>query len=148
MRFVATGGYVGLSPVMPGTFGTLWGVLLVYLGRGWGWHLHGVLILTAVVLGVFVSGAVVKASQKEDPQEIVIDEAAGFLVSFFLIPFNAFNLILAFLIFRFFDILKPYPISAVDRGVKGGLGVVLDDLLAGVWANILLRVILGIIEWA
>lgn len=148
MRFVATGGYVGLSPVMPGTFGTLWGVLLVYLGRGWGWHLHGALILTAVALGVFVSSAVVKASQKEDPQEIVIDEAAGFLVSFFLIPFNTFNLILAFLIFRFFDILKPYPIRAVDRGVKGGLGVVLDDLLAGVYANILLRVILGIIEWA
>lgn len=134
--------------MMPGTLGTLWGVLFVYLMRGLGHYVQGLFTLALIVAAVILSGLHAKAAGKDDPQEVVIDEAAGFLVTFFLAPFSVLSLILAFLLFRFFDILKPYPIKAVERGVKGGAGIVLDDVLAGIFANVSLGVILWVIEWA
>ena len=80
-----------------------------------------------------------KILKKEDPAEIVIDEMAGLIVTFVGIPFTPKTAIAGFIIFRTFDILKPFPIRRLEKKVKGGTGVVLDDVLAGIYGNIILR---------
>ncbi|GMR04300.1 MAG: phosphatidylglycerophosphatase A [Thermodesulfobacteriota bacterium] len=145
ITFLATGAYVGFSPVMPGTIGTLWGILIAYLTRGAGPYIQAALIIVVFIASVYVSSRAVKIFRSPDPGSVVCDEVAGVLVAFFLIPFTAFNAILVFILFRFFDILKPPPISTIEKGFKGGLGVVLDDIAAGVLANIGVRIILGLL---
>jgi phosphatidylglycerophosphatase A len=73
---------------------------------------------------------------------VVIDEVAGFLLTLFLLPSSLLILSLGFVLFRFFDILKPFPIRTLEKKVKGGMGIVLDDVLAGIYANLSLRLIL------
>lgn len=142
ITFLATGTYTGLIPFMPGTFGTLWGVAIAFLINGLPVYTQAGIIIAVVAASVYISGEACRQMGRHDPSSIVLDEVCGYLVSFFLIPLTAFNLILVFIIFRFFDILKPYPIGLIDRKVKGGLGVVLDDLLAGVYANICANIII------
>ena len=131
----------GLFPVVPGTFGSLAALPLVlvlqYLGV---WY--SVFIL-AVVTGVAIwaSDLTHKLMGQNDPKEVVIDEVAGFLLTMLLLPFSWLVLGLGFFLFRFFDILKPYPIRHAER-LKGGWGIVLDDLLAGLYACASVRIIL------
>jgi phosphatidylglycerophosphatase A len=97
--------------------------------------------LAVCLASVYIAGRECESTGEKDPSRIVIDEAAGYLVSFFLMPFTLFNVILVFILFRFFDILKPYPIGLIDRGVGGGTGVVLDDIGAGVYAGVSAHII-------
>ncbi|MBI1911827.1 MAG: phosphatidylglycerophosphatase A [Deltaproteobacteria bacterium] len=142
VKFLATGTYLGYSPVMPGTFGTLWGIPLAWYADGLG--LQGKILLFSVVFlaSVYIAGECCRILGKHDPGSIVIDEVCGYLVSFAFIPFTLANAILIFLLFRFFDILKPYPVRLIDRKVKGGSGVVIDDVAAGIYANISAHIIL------
>jgi len=78
---------------------------------------------------------------QSDPREIVIDEVAGFLLTMLFLPCSWLTISLGFIFFRFFDILKPYPIKQLEK-LRGGFGVVLDDLAAGLYANIIVRIIL------
>ena len=82
-----------------------------------------------------------KILKQNDPGCIVIDEIAGIMVTFLSLPFNTITVIAGFLIFRFFDILKPFPIRPIERKLAGGTGIVMDDLLAGVYSNIALRLL-------
>jgi len=134
--FLATGAYIGYIPVMPGTFGTLWGVPAAWAISGFVplWQLLATLALTAV--SIPIAGRASIALGRGDPSSVVIDEICGYLVGIFLLPFTAFNAILVFILFRFFDIVKPWPVSLLDRKMKGGAGVVLDDIAAGIYANI------------
>jgi phosphatidylglycerophosphatase A len=131
----------GLLPVMPGTYGTVAAIPL-YLGVSSLAPQYQISILLIIVIGAIWSS---HRSQSIlgvlDAPEIVIDEVAGFLVTIILIPFTWPALIAGFLLFRFFDILKPPPIKGVETKVKGGVGVVLDDLVAGVYAHISLRLL-------
>ncbi len=136
ITFLATGTYTGYSPVMPGTAGTVWGVVIAYFFSGATLPFQALLTALITLVSVPLAAEMVRYTGKGDPAIVVIDEAAGFLISIFLIPFTAFNVILVFILFRFFDILKPYPAGLIDRAVGGGLGVVLDDVAAGVYANI------------
>ena len=133
---MATGAYIGYVPVMPGTFGTLWGVPAAWAISGLVplWQLLATLALTAV--SIPIAGRASIALGRGDPSSVVIDEICGYLVGIFLLPFTAFNAILVFILFRFFDIVKPWPVSLLDRKMKGGAGVVLDDIAAGIYANI------------
>ncbi|MBI5492107.1 MAG: phosphatidylglycerophosphatase A [Deltaproteobacteria bacterium] len=140
--FLSTGAYAGFIPVMPGTFGTLWGVPLAYLLSGRPLHEQAVATLAVTIASVLIAGRAARYMGANDPQSIVCDEIAGFLTSILLIPFSWFNAILVFILFRFFDILKPYPIRLMERRIKGGAGIVLDDIMAGVYANISAHVIL------
>lgn len=142
--FFATGTYTGYIPVAPGTFGTLWGIPFAWLASTHPPYVQAALTAALFVVSVYAAGEACKIIGKKDPSSVVIDEAVGFLVSFFLIPFTLFNVILVFLLFRFFDILKPYPIGLIDRRVVGGLGVVLDDAAAGIYANILAQIIIRV----
>ncbi len=144
--FLATGTYLGLIPRAPGTMGTLWGVVIAFLERNASTSLHGALIIIITVASIYVSGKAIGIFGKKDPSEVVCDEVAGYLAAFFLIPFSPFNAILVFILFRIFDIVKPYPVSLIDRGLTGGTGIVLDDIAAGIYANISAHIILFILR--
>lgn len=120
----------GLSRKAPGTAGSLAALPFAYV-----LHLFGndVLLWASIILffvGCRVTEEYLKHSDSKDPKEVVIDEVAGqwFLLSFFFPTFNSY--VVGFLMFRFFDVLKPWPVSWVDRNVKGSLGVMLDDMAA------------------
>ena len=132
---------IGLAPVVSGTFGTLGAVpltlLLSYFGE---WY--GVFALVVVtVVAIWASDRTRELLGRKDPSEVVIDEVAGFLVTMFLLPATLLNVGLGFILFRFFDILKPWPVRQSER-LKGGFGIVVDDLLAGLYAHLCLRGIL------
>jgi phosphatidylglycerophosphatase A len=135
----------GLAPVASGTAGTLaaipFAVLASYLGK-----VPSAVFLAALIAIAFWSAEV--ASKRlgiDDPSEVVVDEVAGYCISIFLLPFTFLSFALGFLFFRAFDILKPFPAGLIDKKVKGGLGIVLDDLVAGVFANVCVRIVLKII---
>ena len=131
---------VGFIPKAPGTFGTIAAVPLVFgmtfLGEIYG----GVCLCLFIVLAVLVSGKSREMLGRDDPQEVVIDEVAGFLLTLFLLPLSGLNLALGFVLFRMFDILKPLPIKHSEK-IGGGIGIVLDDLIAGVFAHVCLRAV-------
>ncbi len=142
--WLATGFGTGLSPIAPGTVGTLFGVPLVLFSQ-----LMPVYIWIFIVIFIFcISILVIKKFNhdltKKDHPSIVIDEIVGFLVTMLFIPITWQNLAMGFLIFRFMDIVKPPPINWIDRKFSGSYGIVGDDIAAGIYANLLLQVILQI----
>ena len=143
---LATGGYIGFIPFAPGTFGSLLGIPLFYF-------MSSLLLLSAfsfmfvfILFSIWVAGKAEKSLKTKDPGCIVIDEMAGMGVTFLVIPFNLYLAILGFLVFRFFDILKPFPVNYLEKRFTGGLGVVIDDVAAGIMSNIVLQMILLIIR--
>lgn len=145
ITFLATGTYTGYSPVASGTVGTLWAVAIAYFLSRAGWVIQAAVIASICVASIYIASEAIGIFGKKDPKEITIDEVAGGLVAFFLIPFTPFNAILVFLLFRFFDILKPYPAGYIDRRVPGGSGVVLDDVASGVYTNIIVHIFLWLL---
>lgn len=133
----------GLMPRASGTFGTLGAIPLVLIGcLGARWSAG---TLVAVILTAFwASHRTQNLLERKDPSEVVIDEAAGFLVTLFLLPLTWQTMVLGFFLFRLFDIGKPWPIRQAER-LRGGLGIVMDDLLAGVYAHLVLRGILWVV---
>ena len=133
---MATGTYAGLSPVAPGTVGTIWGIVIAFFLSGSTVYTQGLTTIAVIFFAIALSSQAVELFGEKDPPGIVCDEVAGVLVGFFLIPFSPFNALLVFLLFRFFDILKPYPANVIDERLKGGVSIVLDDCVAGVYTNI------------
>jgi len=132
----------GLAPRAKGTFGTLAAVAPVAAIKYLGAASECIFIIVLVSIALWSSHVARNCLERDDPSEVVIDEAAGFCLSVFLLPFTWIGLCLGFLLFRFFDILKPFPIGMIDRRVKGGAGIVLDDIVAGIFANIAARIFL------
>ncbi len=131
--------YVGYLPVAPGTLGSLAAVLLYYfICRNT--IMMSAVILVIIILGFVTSGRVEKIFQEKDPDEIVIDEFAGMLISLYRIPPVMGYVVTGFLLFRFFDIVKPKPIRDLEK-LKGSLGIMSDDIIAGVYTNIALQVV-------
>ncbi|MCK4487753.1 MAG: phosphatidylglycerophosphatase A [Desulfobacterales bacterium] len=136
---MATGCYAGYAPVAPGTFGTLVAIPLCYLLSRLG-LVHGILFLGLFTgFAVWMSGEAEKVFKKKDSSLIVIDEIAGLLVTLFLIPWNVKSVVIGFFLFRLMDIAKPFPIRRLETKLPGGWGVVGDDILAGIYANVALR---------
>lgn len=144
--FFATGLGLGYLPWAPGTFGTLWGFALYFLSKGMPSYAFSCSVLVFILFAVGVSHFAERALGGHDSSKIVIDEVAGYLVGVLFIPFSLTAAVLGFLLFRLFDILKPYPIRYIDRAWGGAWGVVMDDVLAGIFANISLRFILWGLE--
>lgn len=140
--FLASGAFTGYSPVAPGTVGTLVAVPLA-LPLSWLCTAHPLLCLPILLVGIgaccWVAGVAEVAFGQHDSRRIVIDEIAGYLVAVAYLPPSPVVLAAAFLIFRFFDVVKPYPASWVDRNLPGGAGVVLDDVVAGLYSNLVLH---------
>ncbi len=136
----------GLFPGMPGTFGTA-GAIPLYLLIDFLDARYQALILLIIIIGaIWASHRSQWLLGKIDPGQIVIDEVAGFLLTIIFIPFTLSSLISGFFLFRFFDILKPPPIKMIEKKVKGGPGIVLDDLIAGVYAHLSLWFFLYMLE--
>lgn len=138
--FLATGAYIGKIPIGPGTFGSLWGIPLAVALSGMRPAVSALLTLAAIVAAIVIAGEAEKILDRKDPGAIVIDEIAGMLVTFLALPITPVNLAAGFFLFRIFDIIKPFPARSFERGFSGGAGVVLDDVAAGVYANIVLRI--------
>lgn len=142
IKFLATGFYSGLSPVAPGTMGTLVGLILLYISfkvnliQQIGFPAAFLVVLAAVIIAQLAQNRIY---EEKDDQEIVIDEIAGYCLAMYALPINM--LIPAFVMFRIFDIWKPKPVARLEE-LEGGLGVVADDLGAGVITAVLLNFIL------
>jgi phosphatidylglycerophosphatase A len=138
---VSTFGYIGLFPMMPGTIGSAAGLLVYALVRVVGLGLpEAVVILALCCAGVMSGPAAERHFGAVDPGPVVIDEVMGMLVTLFLIPVGWRGALIGFVLFRVFDIVKPYPAGRLER-LSGGWGMMADDAMAGVYANLALRVL-------
>ncbi len=138
---LATGFGVGYSPIAPGTLGTLIAIPVYYFLSTIPSPLYEITLIAFLFLSVWISENAEIFFGKKDDTRIVIDEMIGFLITMLWVPKTTLFIILGFFLFRFFDILKPFPIRGLEKRLKGGFGVVLDDVLAGVYANIILQII-------
>ena len=140
--FIATGFGIGALPFAPGTWGSLEGVLLYLLFSSLSLCWYLILTVAVILLGVVCCHFTVKAWNQEDPQQLVIDEIAGFLVTMIAVPARVQWIVLGFILFRFFDIWKPWPISWLEKKIPGGLGVMIDDIAAGMIAFAILQLVI------
>ena len=138
---LATGFGVGYSPVAPGTLGTLIAIPVYYFLSNISSPIYEITIVGFFFLSVWISENAEIFFGKKDDQRIVIDEIMGFLITMLWVPKTAILMVIGFFVFRFFDILKPFPIRRLEKRLKGGYGVVLDDVIAGVYANIILHLV-------
>lgn len=136
---VAFGFGSGLAPVAPGTAGTLVAVPLYLLLAPLTPALYLLTVAVLFVVGIPVCGAAARSLGVHDDRRIVFDEIVGLLVTMAMAPAGLAWLLAGFVLFRIFDVLKPWPIALVDRGVGGGFGIMLDDVLAGIYAAIVLQ---------
>jgi phosphatidylglycerophosphatase A len=142
VHFLALGAGAGLAPRAPGTAGSLVGVAAAWLTQSWALPMRIGLVTAVVLAGVWICGESARRLQVHDHPGIVFDEIAGMLAT--LLAGSAFDfreIALAFVFFRFFDIVKPWPIRDVDHRLAGGLGIMLDDLIAALYAAACLKVV-------
>jgi phosphatidylglycerophosphatase A len=138
--FVAQGAYAGRFPVAPGTAGTVVGVLLYLWMKALSPAPYLVLCILICLIGIWTAGRAEVILGRKDDSTIVIDEIAGFLVAMFVVP-PAWGFVAAgFLLFRVFDIIKPWPLNGL-QDLHGGFGVMLDDIGAGIYTNVVLQVL-------
>lgn len=136
-------GFAGLSPKAPGTCGTAVACVLapfIYLPLNFFWRF--LLLVGILLLGGLASGRAEKILRKKDPGQVVIDELLG--VWLCMLPFskmNFWNILFAFIFFRIFDIAKPWPVKASEKWLPGGFGIMIDDVLAGIYAMICLLIL-------
>ena len=140
-NFIALGAGLGLAPKAPGTFGTLLGIPLLFLMPG-NLMLYLVVVALLFVLGVWCCDVCAKNLGVHDHPGIVWDEVVGYLITMIAVPKTFLWVVVGFIVFRFFDILKPWPIGWVDKHVGGGLGIMLDDVLAAVFSLIVIQIML------
>jgi phosphatidylglycerophosphatase A len=141
IRFLGSGAYLGYSPIVPGTVGTLWGIpLVVWVFSNLPIWLNALALTAFFFLAVWVAQKAEILFKARDSQKVVIDEIAGFLCTMFLLPAEGKYLVAGFFIFRLLDVVKPYPANIINQRLLGGMGIVLDDVVAGVYANLILHV--------
>jgi len=138
VNFVAFGFGTGLAPFAPGTVGSLPGVLLAWLMLDMGIYFQLGVAVALSLAGIWICGESARRIGVHDHGGIVWDEICGMYITLLLAPPNVLGFALAFGLFRFFDIVKPWPIRDLDHRIEGGLGIMLDDLVAALYAVILL----------
>jgi phosphatidylglycerophosphatase A len=138
----STGGYIGKIPFAPGTFGTLWGIPICFVLSKIGVAAWLAVTGAFTLAAIWFAGEAEKILEAKDARPIIIDEIAGYMVTLWGLPFTVQTAVAGFFIFRLLDIVKPFPIRRLERNLPGGVGVVLDDVAAGVYGNLLLRVLL------
>jgi phosphatidylglycerophosphatase A len=132
---------IGRIPFAPGTFGSIPGVLLaLWLHHVGLWWLELAVIIVTFVIGTWAASEGERHFQLTDPGPVVIDEVLGMLVTLAFIPVNAAGAFVGFVLFRIFDIIKPFPARNFER-LPGGLGIMADDFAAGVWGQIVMRLL-------
>ena len=140
IKSIATVFGVGYCPVAPGTAATVVGVIIVYC-LGDHWAVFTVLLLVLLFLGIVTSGLIEKQLNEKDPGIACIDEVVGVMIALWGLPLIWPVMICGFFLFRAFDMFKIYPINKLEAQ-PGGWGIMLDDCMAGVYTNIILRIAL------
>ena len=139
--FIATCGYLGYVPVAPGTFGSAAGLVVFAAVR---WSGSPALELTVIILlfavGVWSANAAERHFGGVDPAPVILDEVVGMLITLAFLPVNVTGAVVGFLLFRLFDVVKPWPANRLEA-VHGGLGVMADDAMAGVYGNVAMRLL-------
>ena len=148
-KFIATFGGVGLFPIAPGTIGSIAGLgvlwaISFYSSDSYQILLQLLFLIIFIPIGVIASSAYEKYFGKIDPKEVVVDEVVGIIITLFALPFTWINIIAGFILFRFFDIVKPFPIGKLQN-IKGGWGIMADDIAAGIVSVAILRVLIFLI---
>jgi len=143
--FFASNAGLGYAPFASGTVGTLAGIPLFYLAAAWPWWLFAITWTALLFLSFWAADAAGKIYGVADDGRIVIDELVGYLITIAFLPWSWTTALLGFFWFRIFDIVKPPPANWFDQKMKNGYGVVLDDVMAGVYAAIALRLTLWLI---
>lgn len=135
VHLLALGFGSGLAPKMPGTFGTLAALpVVVLLSYYASFSVYLIVTILVSIVGVRICGRTAEDMGVHDDSSIVWDEVAGMMITMLAVPLSWQTLLVGFLLFRLFDILKPWPISYLDKHVHGGFGIMIDDVLAGLFA--------------
>lgn len=138
---IATGLWVGFLPKAPGTWGSLFAFLPWLLIKGLTLPFYLLTLISVFIIGFFAAGSAEKILDRADAGPIVIDEILGMFIALLLCPNHPVALVLAFILFRIFDIAKPFPVSWFDQRIHGGFGIMMDDVIAGLYALICLQII-------
>jgi len=141
IKIISTVFFIGYLPFIPGTFGSLVAVGIFYLLKPAGLAVYFLFTFLIAFLGLLTAGRTEKLLNKKDPSCIVIDEVMGMLIALSFMPADLKIVVLAFIIFRILDMLKPYPAIRLQN-LHGAIGVLGDDLVAGIYTNIVLQVVL------
>lgn len=139
--FIASGAYTGYLPKAPGTWGSLLGIALWYGLRRLELLPYAGVIAALFIIGIISAGAAEKILDRGDPGIVVIDEIVGQLIALAAAPQHWLAALAGFALFRFFDIIKPFPAGWLDRHIHGGLGIMLDDIAAGIYALFIIQII-------
>ncbi len=145
--FIATGFGAGYLPRAPGTWGSLWGIGVAAVVNLFSPGAAISLMAFLIVVAVWSSEVAARHFGQEDPGRVVVDEIAGMALSLWTVPLSVINIIAAFFLFRALDIFKPFPIRQIERRFHGGVGIVMDDLVAGVVTNIVLHIMGSLNVW-
>lgn len=140
IKIITTFFYVGYLPFIPGTFGSLAGIILFYFVKN-DTFVYGLVILILAILGLTFAGKAEKIFNRKDPRQVVLDEVVGMLLSLLFLPYDIKLVVSGFFLFRLLDTLKPYPIRWFEER-HGSIGIMGDDIIAGLYTNIILQVVL------
>ena len=143
VNFLAFGFGTGLAPFAPGTFGSIPGLVLFWLTMDFGLYVQVGIAVSMTLVGIWICGESARCIGVHDHGGIVWDEIVGMYVTLIVAPVSIVGFVLAFILFRVMDIVKPWPIRDLDHSIHGGLGIMLDDLVAALYAALLL----GLYGW-
>lgn len=138
-KYIATLGFIGYLPFAPGTFGSLCAFLMYILLKP-PMFVHILILFFIIPVGIVSSHRAEILLNDKDSRHIVIDEFCGYFFSVLFIPFSISYAVAAFFLFRVFDILKPFPIKKIEAVLKGGKGIIADDIVAAIYTNIILQI--------
>jgi phosphatidylglycerophosphatase A len=139
---IATGCNSGYLPKAPGTWGSLVGLLIFFLLHTLDVSTYLIVLAGLFLVGTFAAGEAEKIMDHKDPGLVVIDEIVGMLITMVAVPATPLTMVLGFILFRIFDIFKPFPVNFFDQRFHGGLGIMLDDVIAGLYSLVILQVLL------
>jgi len=139
LKYIATLGFIGYLPFAPGTFSSFAAFIFFILLKPPP-LIHIALLFFITPIGILSSHYAERLFDDKDSRKIVIDEFCGYLISVAFLPFSYASALIAFFLFRFFDILKPFPIRKIGFVLSGGMGIMADDIIAGLYTNLVLQV--------
>lgn len=139
IHFLAYGFGTGLIPFAPGTFGSLVGIALFWLMASLGAGTYAGIVVVLFIAGIFICGQTARDTVAVDPGFIVYDEIVGFLVAIYLMPREWRWIAAGFVVYRIFDIWKPFPIHAVEEKLELGTAIMADDVIAGIYTLLILQ---------
>lgn len=139
---IATGAGSGYAPFAPGTVGTIAGIPVYLVLSRLSWTFYLISVLTLTLLAFYISREAEKIFNEKDSQRIVIDEIVGFQWTMFLVLPTVLHILLGFFLFRLFDTVKIFPAGYLQNSLPGGYGIVIDDVVAGMYSNVILLLVI------